>query len=37
MEAITSLLVTIGGVLLGIATFALPILGVIGLFNRNVN
>lgn len=36
MEAITGLLVSVGGVLLGIATLALPILGVIGLLNRYV-
>jgi|GEM_PF-2311609 len=36
MEALTGLLVSVGGTLLGIMTFALPILGVIGLLNRHV-
>jgi len=34
MESITSLLVSLSGVLLAVMTIALPILGVIGLFNN---
>jgi len=34
MEAITGLLVSIGGTLLGIMTVVLPILGIIGLINN---
>jgi len=36
MDMLTGLLINVGGVLLGIMTFALPVLGVWGLLNRYV-